>query len=109
LQIAEIKGGSLRNAIPRESVAQIIVAKLYQEAFEYDIQMLINEIKQEFSTVEPNMEILVESHSDLPAKVMPPVAQFYIVRGLYTAHNGVYKMSPDFEDLVETSNNIAKV
>lgn len=109
LQIAEIKGGSLRNAIPRESVARIIVAKLYQEAFEYDIQMLINEIKQEFSTVEPNMEILVEPSSDLPAKVMPPMAQFYIVRGLYTAHNGVCKMSPDFEDLVETSNNIAKV
>src|SRR5690606_1827187 len=26
-----------------------------------------------------------------------------------TAHNGVYRMSPDIEDLVETSNNIAKV
>lgn len=109
LQIAEIKGGSLRNAIPRESVAKIIIAKLYEEAFEYDIQMLVNEIRQEFATVEPNLEILIEASSDLPTKVMPPMAQFYVVRGLYTAHNGVYKMSPDFDDLVETSNNIAKV
>jgi dipeptidase D len=28
---------------------------------------------------------------------------------MYTALNGVYRMSADFDDLVETSNNIAKV
>jgi dipeptidase D len=28
---------------------------------------------------------------------------------MYAAHNGVYSMSADFDDLVETSNNIAKV
>ena len=109
LQISEIQGGSLRNAIPRESVANIIIAKLYQEAFEYDFGLLINEIKEELSTVEPDLTIEVESLENLPAKVMPPMAQFYVVRGLYAAHNGVYKMSADFDDLVETSNNIAKV
>jgi dipeptidase D len=40
---------------------------------------------------------------------MPSIAQFYFVRSMYTAHNGVYRMSADFDDLVETSNNIAKV
>ena len=109
LQISEIQGGSLRNAIPRESVSNIIIAKLYQEAFEYDFGLLINEVKEEFSTVEPDLTIEVESLENLPAKVMPPMAQFYVVRGLYAAHNGVYKMSADFDDLVETSNNIAKV
>ena len=28
---------------------------------------------------------------------------------MYTALNGVYRMSADFDNLVETSNNIAKV
>jgi dipeptidase D len=42
-----------------------------------------------------------------PAKVMPSIAQFF-VRAMYTAHNGVYRMSADFDNLVETSNNIAK-
>jgi hypothetical protein len=27
---------------------------------------------------------------------------------MYAAHNGVYNMSADFDELVETSNNIAK-
>jgi dipeptidase D len=32
-----------------------------------------------------------------------------IIRSIYAAHNGVYRMSADMEDLVETSNNIARV
>jgi dipeptidase D len=32
-----------------------------------------------------------------------------MVRSIYAAHNGVYRMSADFDNLVETSNNIAKV
>lgn len=109
LQIATINGGSLRNAIPRESVAQVIIAKIYDEAFVFDMQQTVNEIKAEYATTEPELQIIFEKQETLPAKVMPPVAQFYLVRALYAAHNGVYKMSADFEDLVETSNNIAKV
>jgi dipeptidase D len=109
LQISEIKGGSLRNAIPRESVAKVIIAKVYDEAFVFDMQEIVNEIKAEFKTMEPNLEILFEKLDTVPAKVMPSIAQFYFVRAMYTAHNGVYRMSADFDDLVETSNNIAKV
>lgn len=109
LQIASINGGSLRNAIPRESVAKIIIAKMYDESFVFDMQPIVNDIKKEFATTEPNLEIVFEKNDQLPEKVMPPMAQYYLVRALYTAHNGVYRMSADFDDLVETSNNIAKV
>ncbi|MBC5863969.1 aminoacyl-histidine dipeptidase [Flavobacterium turcicum] len=109
LQIAEIKGGSLRNAIPRESVAKVIIAEVYDEAFVFDMQQIVNEIKTELKTTEPNLEVVFEKLETTPAKVMPSIAQFYFVRAMYTAHNGVYSMSADFDNLVETSNNIAKV
>ena len=48
LQISEIKGGSLRNAIPRESVAKVIIASIYDEACVVDMQEIVNEIKTEF-------------------------------------------------------------
>jgi dipeptidase D len=32
-----------------------------------------------------------------------------LLKALRAAHNGVYRMSPDIEDLVETSNNLARV
>lgn len=109
LQIASVNGGSLRNAIPRESVAQVIIAGVYDEAFVFDMQEIINEIKAEFKTTEPNLQVVIEKSNTLPKKVMPSMAQYFLVRALYTAHNGVYRMSADFADLVETSNNIAKI
>src|SRR5690554_3383 len=109
LQIVSINGGSLRNAIPRESVAEIIIAEVYDAAFEYDMQQVVQDIKAELGSTEPNLEIVFQRKDQLPAKVMPYPAQFFLVRALYAAHNGVYRMSADFEDLVETSNNIAKV
>jgi dipeptidase D len=108
LQVAEINGGSLRNAIPRESVAKIIIASMYDEAYVFDMQEAINDIKAEFKTTEPNLTIEI-TKSDLPAKVMDLGVQEGIIRALYTAHNGVYRMSADMADLVETSNNIARV
>ncbi len=109
LQIASIQGGSLRNAIPRESVAKVIIAEVYDEAFVFDMQQIVNEIKSELKSTEPNLEIGFEKMKTTPSKVMPSIAQFYFVRAMYSAHNGVYRMSADFDNLVETSNNIAKV
>lgn len=109
LQISEIHGGSLRNAIPRESEAKVVIASVYDEAFVFDMQQIVSEIKNELKTTEPNLEIVFEKLKKAPAKVMPPMAQYYFVRSMATAANGVHRMSADFDDLVETSNNIAKV
>jgi len=108
LQIAEINGGSLRNAIPRESVAKIIVAQMYDEAYVFDMQEIINDIKTEYKTTEPNLVIEI-TKSELPNKVMDLGVQEGIIRSIYAAHNGVYRMSADMADLVETSNNVARV
>ena len=85
LQIASIKGGSLRNAIPRESVAEVIIANVYDDAFVFDMQEIINEIKTELKTTEPNLEIIIEKSETTPKNVMPPMAQYFLVRALYTA------------------------
>jgi dipeptidase D len=108
LQVSEINGGSLRNAIPRESAAKVIVAGMYDEAYIFDMQEIINDIKTEFKTTEPNLTIEIVK-CDLPKKVMDLGVQEGILRSIYAAHNGVYRMSADMEDLVETSNNVARV
>ncbi|HLA55936.1 MAG TPA: aminoacyl-histidine dipeptidase [Flavobacterium sp.] len=108
LQISEINGGSLRNAIPRESQAKVIISQIFDEAFVFDMQEIIGDIKTEFKTTEPNLTIEI-TKSDLPAKIMELGVQEGVVRAIYAAHNGVYRMSADMADLVETSNNIARV
>ena len=89
LQIAEINGGSLRNAIPRESVAKVIIAGMYDEAFVFDMQEVIGDIKAEFKTTEPKLEIVIEK-SDVPAKVMDfRGARRFITCYLYRSQWGV--------------------
>ena len=108
LQVSEINGGSLRNAIPRESVAKIIISQMFDEAYIYDMQEIISDIKAEYKTTEPNLSIEIVK-TDLPEKIMDLGVQEGIIRAIYAAQNGVYKMSADMADLVETSNNIARV
>ncbi len=108
LRIATINGGSLRNAIPRESFASIVIDSVHQEAFEYEINELIATIKKELAVTEPHLSIAVTT-TVLPETVIELGVQEGIIKALYAAHNGVYTMSASIPDLVETSNNIAKV
>jgi dipeptidase D len=108
LRIAEINGGSLRNAIPRESAASIIVDSASKEAFLLETNLLINNIKEEFLTLEPNLIIEIKAAS-LPKKVMKLAVQEGLLKSIYTALNGVFRMTPTIKGLVETSNNVARV
>ncbi len=108
IQISEIKGGSLRNAIPRESFATVITstknaAKLIAKTQEISIT-----IKNEFAEIEKNLEFSIDS-LDCPNKMMNKEVQSQLLNAIENAHNGVYKMSKEMPDLVEASNNIAKI
>lgn len=108
LRIAEINGGSLRNAIPRESFATVVIDEISREPFLFETGELIQTIREEFKTVDPNLSIELKN-TELPEKVMNLGVQEGFIKSVYAALNGVYRMSPDIEDLVETSNNIARV
>ncbi len=108
LQVAEIDGGSLRNAIPRESFAKVAVKSSNKSAFEAEFAQWAQMIRSELSVNEPDLTISLEL-IETPEKVMQEDTQKMLIRALYTAHNGVYAMSAAIADLVETSNNIARV
>lgn len=106
--IVEINGGSLRNAIPRESFATIVVSNDDKIAFINQFNQTANLLKVELETMESSLQINI-SETKLPSKAMNRQEQELLIKSIYAAHNGVYRMSPDMENLVETSNNIAIV
>lgn len=108
LRISEIDGGSLRNAIPRESNAIVAIDAIHEDAFLLDINILSNAIKKEIKTMEPDLVIKV-SKIKTPKLIMDLGVQEGFTRAMYAALNGVYRMSADIPELVETSNNIARV
>jgi len=108
LQIVKINGGSLRNAIPRESFATIIISKENVDMFKKIIEEVSKTIKTDFIEIENNLEIHMEV-VERPKSVMNKKDQSLLLSAIKNAHNGVYKMSDEMEGLVEASNNIAKV
>jgi len=108
LRISEIDGGSLRNAIPRESNAIVAIDGIHEDAFLLEMKQQEELLKAELKTMEPNLEIVV-SKVETPENIMDLGVQEGLTRAIYAAWNGVYRMSADIPDLVETSNNIARV
>lgn len=108
LRICEIDGGGLRNAIPRESKAIVVIKKNNIDIFLDEFENLISEIKAELKTMEPNLQVEVVN-IESSSKMMAARAQMQILKAIYAAYNGVFRMSADIPDLVETSNNIARV
>lgn len=108
LRVAEINGGSLRNAIPRESFATVVIDAVSKEPFFFEIGQLIDIIKIEFATLEPNLTIELNEVT-VPTSIMDLGVQEGLIKAIYAALNGVYRMSPDIDGLVETSNNVARV
>ncbi|MEE9364900.1 MAG: aminoacyl-histidine dipeptidase [Cellulophaga sp.] len=108
IQVATINGGSLRNAIPRESSAIIVVTSDKKENFEKELKVWIAAIKNELSTTEPNLVVELNI-TEIPKTVMTAEAQDKLLRAIRAAINGVYCMSAVVKGLVETSNNVARV
>lgn len=108
ISVASIHGGSLRNAIPRESVAVIVFDKKHEAQIKKIFEEVSKSIKTKFKNIEPGMDLHFEPVKN-PAKAMETGAQKQLLEAIENAHNGVYKMSEDMQDLVEASNNIAKV
>ncbi len=107
-RVASIDGGGLRNAIPRESFAIVAV----EDGKSSDFKTLIKELGQliiaEYTTTDPEMEILAVEN-EAPGKVLDQSAQYRLLRAVYACQNGIYRMSPDIPGLVQTSNNLARV
>ncbi|MBL7766923.1 MAG: aminoacyl-histidine dipeptidase [Chitinophagaceae bacterium] len=106
ISIASIEGGSLRNAIPRESVA--LVTTNDSESLQRIVKSFEDIFRKEYHTTDPNLCIRIEA-CDLPDQVMSPEFKQILLRSIYTCPNGIYRMSPDIAGLVQTSNNLARV
>lgn len=99
-------GGLKDNAIPRESVAKIVINESEEDKFNSCIQSMINELKKELTTSEPHIEITVKELEDTKCDVLDENSIDKLLFMLLNAPNGVQVMSYDMKDLVESSVNL---
>ncbi len=108
VQIATIRGGGLRNAIPRESEIHFVVPKQEQKTLETNLIKETQLIQEEYESLEKQLKFVVEEEN-IPDTVLSLEETKTLLNTIYGIPNGVYRRSPDIEDLVETSNNLAAV
>ncbi|HBH05504.1 MAG TPA: cytosol nonspecific dipeptidase [Flavobacteriales bacterium] len=104
--IHSIRGGSLRNAIPRESTAILAVRDF--NGFSEHIRELAMHLKEIYRKTDPNLTIDL-SEVEVPKNVMNKTSQRDLIAAISAAPNGVFRMSAEIEGLTETSSNLAKV
>lgn len=106
---SEIDGGGLRNAIPRESFATVVVNNDQAGDFQAWLDSLADTILTEYKTTDPEAVISYELLEHPPEKIVPSKLQKYLLGTIYSIHSGIHRMSPEISDLVQTSNNLARV
>jgi len=108
VRIVSFDGGSLRNAIPREAKASLVFDSVEKSNIESLLSTYIEVLKTEFSTVETAL-VIEFSATETPVLAVSHQETIKFVNVLYSVVNGVYRMSPDIDGLVEASSSLARV
>lgn len=108
LRLADIDGGSLRNAIPRESFATVVVPDDKKADFEQFVTEFEAIVQDEFKDADPGVQIVAET-ADLPKNIIDEKTQANLYTAVTECPNGVIKMSESVKGITETSTNLAIV
>jgi dipeptidase D len=108
LRLAAIDGGGMRNAIPREAFANVVVPVENEKSFLASFEEFTKVIKKELSVTEPDLSFKCEAVV-MPSSLIDEKTQNNMILGVYGCPNGAMRMSDSMPGLVETSTNLASV
>ncbi len=106
--LSSVDGGGLRNAIPREAFAVVLVPEDKAKEAEKAVSELTEVIVEEYKGVEDAISIALKP-SDMPSKVFAAGGQKRLLDLIYAIPNGIVRMSTSMKGLVQTSTNLARV
>jgi dipeptidase D len=108
ISLSDFDGGNLRNAIPREAFATIVVEKSSVEVIIKWIENFFTMMSEEFRDIEKDLKISVKE-CDMPEFVMDKESQNKLLSSLTCCPHGAIAWSKEMDNLVETSTNLASV
>ena len=108
VRLASVDGGGLRNAIPREATAVVLVSEADAAAFEAEVAQAEKTLVAEFANIEDSISVKC-TKCQMPTTVIPAQVAEKLAKAVIGAPNGVVKMSVEMEGLVQTSSNLARV
>ena len=107
-ELSHVEAGSLRNAIPREAFATVLIPEKHSKDIKACVKNYEAVIKNELGEVEPDLEIGIKKVK-MPEYIIDKKTQLNLIRSIIACPNGVIRMSTSMQGLVETSTNLAIV
>ncbi len=108
LRLVQLEGGTLRNAIPREASALLVVPKTAVTALQQQIEDHAARLKAELQHIDGNLSIELQD-AELPAQCLDLDSQRRLLAALVACPNGVIRMSQAIAGVVETSTNLGVI
>ncbi len=108
VRIGSMNGGSLTNAIPRECTAIIGVETIAIPLLEEAVSFWKDLIQKENRDSDPKMSVELVAEKE-ECFVLPDTLQKLLIASIYNCPNGIYRMTPALNNLVQSSNNLAKI
>lgn len=109
LYLADIQGGGLANAIPREAMAVVGVSESEKDLFEIKVKEFSEMLHAEYLLTEGTDFSFESEKVNAPSKVILDSDAYFLISSVFSCPNGVQSMSKAVEGLVETSCNLASV
>ena len=109
VKVSYINGGSLRNAIPFEGEAQVLVPQENVAAVKKVVKGIFADVKAEYQDTDPGAAFHFEKMDKVPARYIQPKVILNVVKAILACPAGVERMSPTMPGLTETSTNLAIV
>lgn len=101
-------GGNMRNAIPRECEAKVLVPQMMKDEFLAMVEKCKQTFMEEYKDIEiKGFQLTATQVEEIPAKAIPEDIQENLINAVLTAHDGVLRYTPSMPELVETSCNLA--
>ena len=111
IRLLSVSGGTAHNAIPRHTEAYLAISHetgMTELNLNKEIRRLEEEIKREYKNLEPNLSVILEKNNpSADRKALTEKDSELLVQFFAAFPHGIYRMSPEVENLVETSNNFA--
>ena len=108
LNICEISGGGLRNAIPRECNVVISIDNNKIDEVQKFLSQINLQNQIDLKLTDPNFS-LTSIIVDFYDNQLTSLDSSALINAINDCPNGVYKMSNSIDGLVETSNNLANI
>ena len=107
--VAHVSGGLLRNAIPRESEAVILINPSDLNKATEIINTVCKNIVNEYKTFDGDLKIILKKITGSYPDVYTKRFTDNLIKVIFAIPHGVLEMSQDIPGLVETSTNLASV